>query len=104
MGPTLGVTEDRVKVLLNLGFAEYEREVGAPRHRDNTARLDELNDGWQQVKGAMFFGKIIAAFIAFLCSAILGLLLYLATNKKESLVSHSQTSVTASIPQSAEMR
>jgi uncharacterized protein (DUF2062 family) len=104
VGPTSGVTEDRVKVLVNLGFTEYERIIGNPRHLDNTRRLDELNDGWQQVKGAMFFGKIIAGFIAFLCMAILSLLLYLATNKQQSVVFHSNAAVTASAPQSAEMR
>ena len=49
MGPSLGVTEDRVRVLVNLGFTEYERIIGNPRHLDNTRRLDELNDGWHVV-------------------------------------------------------
>lgn len=87
MGPSLGVTEDRVKVLLNQGFAEYEREVGSPRHRENIKKLDYLSAVWEQMKGALLFGKLIAGFIAFLCMAILALLSYLATHRQQSMLS-----------------
>lgn len=105
MGPVNGVSEDRVKVLLNLGFAEYEREVGNPRHKENTRKLDsfkevldEMNDSWQQLKGALLFAKVIGSVVAFLCMAILALLSYLATHHTTSQLSvQSPTTVAQSI-------
>jgi len=81
VSPTNGVTEDRVLYLLNNGFKEYDREIGLPRHKDNLNTLNkfggdlkELNDSWQQIRGAMTFAKIVGTFIATACGLILTLL------------------------------
>jgi hypothetical protein len=102
MGPSIGVTEDRVIVLLNKGFTEYEKEVSGPRHRDNIAAAKDTNKAllalsnqWAKLEGALLFAKIMGSIIAFMCMAILGLLGYLASHHTQSLISHQEPTTVA---------
>jgi hypothetical protein len=60
----------------------YETEVGAVRHRENSSKFDRLFEMLNQLIGAYTLGKLTAAFIAFMVTAIFALLMYLTTTRK----------------------
>lgn len=93
-----------MKNMINDTLKEYERHFGEARHRENTGKFDTIFECLNKMDGALNFGKMVAAFIAFLCMAILGLLSYLATHRQQSvLLSQHPTTVASTAPQSSSM-
>lgn len=77
---------------MNAELASYEATHGQKRHDQNIGKFDELFGLLNQLKGSFFALKIIAAFVAFLCMAILALLSYLGTHRTgASMITHSST-------------
>lgn len=95
MGPTAGVSEDRVQNMINHTLEEYEIRYGEPRHRENTAKFDQIFSVLNQQKGSFTAVKVIGSIAAFLCMAILGLLTFLVTHHQQSMLSVQQPSTVA---------
>lgn len=89
-----------MKVIVNTELAQYEREIGNVRHRENTnelskfsSRLGEFSETMSELKGAMTAVKVMGGIVAFLCMAILALLSYLGTHpvSRSAIAIHEDT-------------
>lgn len=103
MGPSLGLTAAEVKNMISDQIVAYEQRYGERRHAENTHKFETIFKTLNKFDGAMTFGKLIAAFIAFLCMAILALLSYLATHRTQSGLGMHHPDTYASAPQDSRM-
>lgn len=59
MGPQMGVTEDKVNLMISAALKAYEREVVEPRHKETQNSLDDIKRLVQQGSGAVKLGSAL---------------------------------------------